>query len=498
MKKRRSNTIRRLLLLLCCFCLVLGSFSLVACNNVAEAENSDPTDTENKGEELVEVIRVIDDIKIGGKFTNDRLSVVKVSPDAIPEGAITDAAVLKNKFAKAPLYPGDYITEAKLSSTKPGNAVDEDEDENEKVEIDPEHLGYVVITKYNEYMVDGDYAPAIKKAIEENPGRTIYFPDGTYNIKEPIVIPADPAKSVALRLSHLATITAIEWKDPKVPMIRLGVEEVVETADADETPVVSMEEANLSKQRSIFIIGGVIFGNRQASGISIEGGKDILLYNVSIKSTYNGIHVHYANNENGAVYANVDNVNITGYEATGSSGVLVEGTRNTFSNMRIASVQYGVQCTKTGEGNTFRNLHPLTVGMNDAVKVDKNYKRLPTGNERYTVGFWDQSNGNNFDVCYSDQMASGYLFEENCRTVAIGGFCYWWTERNQYNVGYESNGKFNAIVVSGKVSLGKPAAVRAYLSIGEEGGQGVVLHPVCDLQNDMLPGDLAQHNPLAK
>jgi hypothetical protein len=136
--------------------------------------------------------------------------------------------------------------------------------------------------------------------------------------------------------------------------------------------------------------------------------------------------------------------------------------------------------------------------MNNPVKVDENNKRLSEGNERFTVGFWDQSNGNNFDVCYSDQMASGYLFEENCRTVAIGGFCYWWTEQNQYNVGYESNGKFNAIVVSGKVSLGRPAAVRAYLSIGEEGGQGVVLHPVCDFQNDMLPGDLAQHNPLAK
>ncbi len=494
---------RRLLLLLCCFCLVLGSFSMVACNDTVTEKLESGGATEkvaDKGEELVEVIRVIDDIKLGGKFTNDRLAVVKVRADAVPEGAITDIADLRNKYAVAPLFSGDYVTEAKVTKVKPENAVDEDEEEIGKTEIDPYELGYVVITKYDQYKNEADYSPAIKKAIEENPGRTIYFPDGNYSITEPIVISADPAKSVSLRLSHLATITAVQWEDPKVPMIRLGVEEEAETetetATADETPATPMEEAGLSEQRSTYVIGGVIFGNRQASGISIEGGKDILIYNVSIKRTFNGIHVLYGNNETGAVYANVDNVNITGYEATGSSGVLVEGTRNTFSNMRIASVQYGVQCTKTGEGNSFRNLHPLTVGMNNPVKVDENNKRLPEGNERFTVGFWDQSNGNNFDVCYSDQMASGYLFEENCRTVAIGGFCYWWSEANEYHIGYESNGKFNAIVVAGKVSLS--GKVTGYLSVGEEGGQGVVLHPIYSASADMFKNDLKQHNPLAK
>ena len=490
MKKRRFNAIRRLLLLLCCFCLVLGSFSAISLTIGAQ----DGGKADENGDDLVEVVRVIDDIKFGGKFTNDRLAVVKVSPEAVPEGAISDLTKLRNKYAAAPLYPGDYVTAAKVSDVKPNNAVDEDEDEIEDGEIDPYKLGYVVITKYEQYREGSNYSPAIKKAIEENPGRTIYFPDGTYNIQEPIVISADPAKSVALRLSHLAIINATNWSDPKVPMIRLGVED--EAAEgAEETPAVSMDEAELSAQRSTYVIGGVVMGNRMASGISIEGGKDILLYNVSIKRTYNGIHVLYANNEMGATYANVDNVNITGYEATGSSGILVEGTRNTFSNMRIASVQYGVQCTETGEGNSFRNLHPLTVAMNDEVKVDENYKRLPEGNERFTVGFWDKSDGNNFDVCYSDQMATGYLFEENCRTVAISGFCYWWTERNQYNVGYESNGKFNALVVAGKVSLGKPAAVKAYLSIGEEGGQGVVLHPIYTVSEDMLPNDIAKHTP---
>ena len=475
----------RLLSLFACLCLIFGSLSMVACNgDAADATEAPTTDAVEENDELVEVIRVIDDIKYGGKFTNDRLAVVKVSKDAVPEGAISDMSEIRNKYSTAPLYSGDYITAEKVTKDKPKDAVDEDE-ENIEETIDPDELGYVIITRYESLVEGKNYSPAIKKAIEENPGRTIYFPDGTYNIQEPIVMPADPAKSVSFRLSHLAVITATDWADKTLPMIRMGVEETAAApaAEGEDAPLVDMDDANLSEQRSCYIIGGCIFANRQASGISIEGGKDNLLYNVSIKSAYNGIHVLYGNNELGATYANVDNVNITGYEATGSAGILVEGTRNTFSNMRIASVQYGVMCTATGEANIFRNLHPLTCGMNDVIKVDENGKRLEENNGRHTVGFYDKSDGNNFDVCYSDQMASGYMFSENCRTVAIGGFCYWWTEANDYHVGYESEGKFNALVVAGKVSLSAETTTDTYLMIGEEGGQGVVIAPIGERTN---------------
>lgn len=471
------------LVLFSCLCIAFTAVFMTGCGTIND--NTDEITDNNKGEEeLVEVVRAVDEIEFGEEYTNEKLAVVKVSKNAVPDGAVSNVDELKNKYASVKLFAGDYVTAAKVLDSKPENIPDEDDDVEEIV-IDPYELGYVVITKYDSYKDGNNYSPAIKKAIEENPGRTIYFPDGTYNISEPIVISADPEKSVALRLSHLAVICAVDWgADPSVAMIRIGVE------DGDKS---SSENLNFSSQRSTFIMGGNIYGNSMASGISIEGGKDILIYNVSLKRVYNGIHILYGNNATGAVYANVDNVNITGYEATGSAGILVEGTRNTFSNMRIASVQYGVLCTETGEGNVFRNLHPLTVAMNDRITVDENGKR--NNDARHTVGFYDKSKGNNFDVCYSDQFASGYLFEEQCRSVVISGFCYWWTTANNYQVGFESTGKFNAVVVCPKVTLPSGSDMITYLYIGDTGGQGVVLYPEGNTDNKfsyMLDSHLKQ------
>lgn len=477
MKTNKLKTTYRFVALLCCLCITLSTVFMTGFDTV---DKNDGEAAKIKDEEkLVEVVRAIDEIEYGELYTEDKLEVVKVSPQAVPEGAITNLTELKDKYASAKLFAGDYVTSAKTVDKKPDNADDNKGNEIEE-EIDPYKLGYVIITKYDSYKDGDNYSPAIKKAIEDNPGRTIYFPDGTYNINEPIVISADPEKSVALRLSHLAIIRAVDWNaDPKVAMIRIGVEDGESQTKSDEA--VSMDDANLSAQHSSFIIGGNIYGNSMASGISIEGGKDILIYNVSIKRVYNGIHVLYGNNEMGAVYANIDNVNITGYEATGSAGLLVEGTRNTFSNMRIASVQYGVFCTETGEGNCFRNLHPLTVGMNDKITVDENGKR--NNDARHTVGFYDKSKGNNFDDCYSDQFASGYVFDEQCRSVVISGFCYWWTTANNYHVGYETTGKFNAILICPNVRLPSGSDMVTYLYIGEQGGQGVVLYPQGNKKN---------------
>ena len=67
-----------------------------------------------------------------------------------------------------------------------------------------------------------DVTAGIQRLINENPHRTIFFPDGVYRISSPILTPADPAKSVALLLSDFAVIQASEdWRDEEA-MIRLG------------------------------------------------------------------------------------------------------------------------------------------------------------------------------------------------------------------------------------------------------------------------------------
>lgn len=428
MKKRIFKISKNILSLLLCLCMLSGMLSMISCN----VTDDDDEDAGAEELETVEVLRLVDDVKYGARFTNDKLATVTVRADAVPEGAITNMNELRAKYAAAPLCAGDYITPEKLTNKKPADAQDDDDDA--KAETDYKSLGYVVITDYKIEDPREDYSHVINKVIAENPGATIYFPDGEYNITSPIVIPADPAKSVSLRLSNLAVIKAMSWEDKSLPMIRMGVEDETAAAaeGADELP--TMDEA-LSEQRSTYIIGGCIYANGLASGISIEGGKDTLLYNVSIKSiTDFGIHIHYGNNELGATYANVDNVNITGIDSSGSVGVLVDGTHNTFANMRIYRIQYGTYCTETGSNNIFRNLHPLA----------------STGHGDATVSFYDKSNGNNYDICYSDQFSTGFVMHENTRSVYNGSFCYWYNEANGYHVAFRAVGAYNSIWVGGK------------------------------------------------
>ena len=44
-------------------------------------------------------------------------------------------------------------------------------------------------------------ADALQRLIDENPNRTIYFPDGTYLLSHPVMTPAEPKLSVSLSLS---------------------------------------------------------------------------------------------------------------------------------------------------------------------------------------------------------------------------------------------------------------------------------------------------------
>ena len=463
MNKKYKKISYRLISALLLVCMTLSVLLLSSCN--LGEETADNT-------ELVTVLRAIDDINMGGKFTGDRLETVTVRADAVPEGAYSSIEDLRNKYAADKIYAGDYILASKVVDKKPAGATEDDEEE---IKIDPLKLGYVVITSYDEYVDKGDYSPAVKKAIEENPRSTIYFPDGIYNFSEPIVISADPTKSVSLRLSNLAVFKPLNWTDPNLPMIRVGVSENGESDD-------SLNDAYIKGSESVSIIGGCIFGVGAASGISVEGGVGTYIYNVAIKTTPIGIHIKKGPNALGATYVNVDNVNITGNDRRDCIGILVEGTYNTFSNMRIASINFGVKCTETGSKNIFRNIHPLC-GIQS----------------KETAGFWDLSDGNVYDVCYSDQFATGFLMETNTKSVYSGCFCYWWTDANKYHVGFASNGQFNSIIESSKVTHShRNLEVDAYMLVAEEGGQGVVLYPLVGIRSNAYNNVLEQYLKTAK
>lgn len=146
-------------------------------------------------------------------------------------------------------------------------------------------------------------------------------------VSRPIDTPAEPTKSVSLVLGNYAVLKATEsWVEGEA-IVRLG----------------AIEKANniYVNGSNYGIYGGIIDGSGVADGISIDGGRETKIENVSIKHVRVGVHIKYGAN-NGSSDADVSDVNITGNGKVNSIGLLVEGYDNTFTNMRIADVHIGV------------------------------------------------------------------------------------------------------------------------------------------------------------
>lgn len=312
--------------------------------------------------------------------------------------------------------------------------------------------GYVVVTdtvktgKYN------DCTKALQELIDKNPKRTIYFPDGLYVISEPIRTSADPEKAVSLLLSDFAIIRAdsARWSSDEA-MIRLGA------IDSNKNSTVNYS-----------LSGGVIDGSGVAKAISIDGGRETKVQNVSVKSAQIGLHIKKGVN-NGSSDADIFNVNISGNGKPDSVGMLIEGYDNTITNSRIVGVQVGVHL-KSG-ANMLRNIHPLYYAAT-AELYSRNY---PT-----SYAFWDENGTNWYDYCYSDHFRVAFCLGKNKNGDDAHSFfrnCFaFWYDDGGLGVGYTATaflceGKFESSVSDFKAAFrsDRPACM---LQVGAEGGKG--------------------------
>ena len=111
-------------------------------------------------------------------------------------------------------------------------------------------------------------ADVIQRVIDENPNRTIYFPDGEYVIDKPILTPADPSKSVSLRLDDFAIIRASDDWHSEEAMLRLGGKDAANDIFSCGT--------------NYGIEGGIIDCRGVAKGISIDIGRNVNPYSAKI------------------------------------------------------------------------------------------------------------------------------------------------------------------------------------------------------------------------
>ena len=302
--------------------------------------------------------------------------------------------------------------------------------------------GYIVVTDTVAANTGLDVSDAVQSLIDSNPNRTIYFPDGEYVLAKPIYTPADPELSVSLELSDFAVLKAGEGWAKGEAVVQLGGKN-----PANDTHTVG---SNYSFE------GGVIDGSGVANGISINGGRETAVRNVSIKHTVVGLHIMYGANS-GSSDSDIFGLNIIGTGGTDSVGILLEGFDNTVTNVRIGCVYTGVH-VKSG-GNVLRNVHPL-------------YYSDYTDYEN-SCGFLIESGNNWFDYCYSDQFAIGFRTTDYGTSTFNNCFCYWYSPSGGTQTGFRADKYFNSNITS--LTLGfKSETENTVLSVGEIGGTGTI------------------------
>ena len=320
---------------------------------------------------------------------------------------------------------------------------------------DAKSLGYVVVTDYLKADTGNDVSDAIQQLINENPHKTIYFPDGEYILAKPICTSAKPENAVHLELSRFATLKASDdWSDSEA-MVRLGAAEPFNT--------IYVNGSNYG------ICGGIIDGNMIANGISIDSGRETIIRDLSIKHTQIGIHIKKGANS-GSSDADIDVVHIVGNNREDSVGVLIEGADNSLTNMRIAAVQTGVMLRRCG--NLLRNIHPLHIfGYEYGGEDYIDYKK--------TIAFDDQTTGKNwYNYCYSDQLSTAFRFKGGSTPIFDNCFAMWYSPKGEKEVGFECDGKMCASILNADINFRGDAKNRKFLTAGEAGGFGIVENPI--------------------
>ena len=454
---KKTNMMKRILCALLCLCMITGTLlAMASCNSGTPAPTSTPTgsdtsdtnqNTDNTGTsdtgtnntdntdntfipEPVDVEKVViltRDVPAGSKLTADMFETVDRDATAIHLNAIRDVNKLLGKYTTQKLYKGEYIFAGKLTDKNPA-------------EKNNDYKAYIVVT--DEINESGDLATEIQKVIDKYPGRTIEFPDGEYVLSKPIVVYADPAKAVSIRLSDFAVIKpASNWSGSDA-MFRLCVGTIPAESKLTET---------------FYIQGGLFDGNGKATAISVENAENFFIANVDVKNS------PLAFDLKGGIL-DMENVNIIG---AGGSSVGIKAACNTssFSNVRITDVATAVNAT--GNNNLFKSVYAT-------------YRNANAG----TAAFVDTSKGNNYDMCTSEGFATGFSMGTG-NNVYYGCYVKWTASSAKPHVAFQATGKYNSLIRTSRADFDFTGCNGAFLKVGSAGGAGKVLWPMIGGKNNM-------------
>ena len=329
--KKSLKTFLRVSCLLLALCITVCAIPLSA-----TAEGDSAPDT-------VKVLVAKKNIMKGKMVTPESVELITVKNENLPTNYMSDPAKVVGKYAKADIYDGEYIFFDLLSSEKVHST-------NSDVLVKPiaqSEDKYLVVTDYVMPDTGKDLTGALQDIIDKNPRRTIYFPDGVYLISSPLYTSAKGTHSVSLQFSDGAVLKADKtWKSGRMDN------------DIINSLICSGGSAHMNDIVTVgsyySIKGGTLDGSGKADGIKLVSGRETLVRNICMRNVKKGIIVGEGAN-NGSSDMDFEDITIYGTGKTDSTGIVITGLDNTFSNIRIYNVHTGIK--ENSGGNLFKNIY---------------------------------------------------------------------------------------------------------------------------------------------
>ncbi len=388
------------------------------------------------------------DIAAGTKITDADVTTKEIRADSVPSTVAKTVKAVVGKYAKIPLYKGDFAYSAKLSTKDIGNVVDSSGIEKVKNK-------YIDVSLFVEPNTGADLHTALQALVDENPKRTLYFPDGEYIISKPLKLSAVPSKSTSIYLSDNAVIKASDtWMSETNALITVGVAD-----DKTQNDITSLGS-------NYFIMGGTLDGNKKATGIKIDAGREILVSKIKIINAAIGINIAYGINS-GSSDIDVEDIDIYGY-GTRSKGMVIEGFDNNVVDVRVYDCATGIS---TGNGNFFRG---VSVKLTDA----------SANSYGSTIGFQVNSGNNWFYSCSTENVATAFAIATSSELV-VKDFSFRWTKaqgsQTAFKITNSRRARFAVLCSNGIIDFFDSTTQNSILS-GATTGSGMFLDVIADTE----------------
>ena len=399
-KTRALKLINSAVSFLLVLCFFMSASSMMIYSATDSKDGSDSADAEvQEG-----VVFAKSDVRKGTKLTAKHVELREVK-GSIPANAITSLNDAVGKYALMDLNADEYLYSDQVSKAK---GTDED---------DPSKAKYINVADFVKPDLGRDVYSQLQSLIDDNPKKTLYFPDGEYLISKSLKTHGDPSLAVSFLLGDGAVIKATDnWTTEKGcdSLVQFGVYESFNKEVSESGPLSDV----ISTGSYFWIQGGTFDGNGVANGISLDGGRETLIKNTVIKNVNLGIRINIGVN-NKSSDMDVDDVIIMCSPTNSSVGIEIWGYDNTFTNTRIYDAKYGVTFPKYDyEGLNGTSASNVCSGGNAFrdIRIVRTEKAVgQTYNE--TIGFDEGNHGNMYYHCYVENYARAYKLVGNIDVV---------------------------------------------------------------------------------